>query len=103
MGKGLNGGYAPLSALLVKDVIVETIAKGSGGFLHAQNIFRTIPLHVLPALAVQEYIEKHDLVRTRSINGRGFEFPSLRVFRQNLGESGACIGDVLRKSGCYGQ
>jgi adenosylmethionine-8-amino-7-oxononanoate aminotransferase len=61
MGKGLNGGYAPLSALIVKRSILETIAGGSGGFMHAQTYSHN-PLAASAGLAVQRYIEERGLV-----------------------------------------
>ncbi len=61
LGKGLNGGYAPISALLVKRTIVETIAAGSGGFQHAQTYSHN-PLAAAAALAVARYVRKHNLI-----------------------------------------
>jgi adenosylmethionine-8-amino-7-oxononanoate aminotransferase len=61
MGKGLNGGYAPLSAMIAKRSIVETIAAGSGGFMHAQTYSHN-PLAAAAGLAVQHYIERHRLI-----------------------------------------
>ncbi len=37
LGKGLNAGAVPLSALIARRPIVETIAAGSGAFNHAQT------------------------------------------------------------------
>ncbi|HKW44235.1 MAG TPA: aspartate aminotransferase family protein, partial [Candidatus Eremiobacteraceae bacterium] len=61
MGKSLNGGYAPLSALLVKTNIVETIARGSGGFVHAQTYSHN-PLAAAAAFATMRYVREHKLV-----------------------------------------
>jgi adenosylmethionine-8-amino-7-oxononanoate aminotransferase len=61
MGKGLNGGYAPLSALLVKTSIVETIARGSGNFVHAQTYSHN-PLAAAAALATTQYVRSHRLI-----------------------------------------
>jgi adenosylmethionine-8-amino-7-oxononanoate aminotransferase len=61
MGKGLNGGYAPLSAFITKAAIVEAVTGGSGSFMHAQTYSHN-PLAAAAALAVQRYIEKHGLV-----------------------------------------
>ncbi len=61
MGKGLNGGYAPLSAAIAKRSIVEVIAAGSGAFMHAQTYSHN-PLAAAAGLAVQRYIDRHRLV-----------------------------------------
>jgi adenosylmethionine-8-amino-7-oxononanoate aminotransferase len=61
MGKGLNAGYAPLSAFIAKASIVEAITDGSGNFMHAQTYSHN-PLAAAAALAVQRHIEKHALV-----------------------------------------
>src|SRR4029079_12580488 len=37
LGKGIAGGYAPVSAVLTRDTVVEPIARGSGALLHAQT------------------------------------------------------------------
>jgi adenosylmethionine-8-amino-7-oxononanoate aminotransferase len=77
MGKGLNGGYAPLSAMIARRSIVETIASGSGGFMHAQTYSHN-PLAAAAALAVQRYIEHHDLV-------------------ERAARTGAMLGDALKR------
>src|SRR5947199_9415207 len=35
--KGISGGYAALSAVAAPERIIDVIANGSGGFLHAQT------------------------------------------------------------------
>jgi len=37
LGKGISGGYAPLSAVAAPERILDAIAGGSGDFLHAQT------------------------------------------------------------------
>jgi adenosylmethionine-8-amino-7-oxononanoate aminotransferase len=68
MGKGLNGGYAPISALITSQRVVDTIASGSGGFLHAQT-YSHHPLSAAAALAVQRYIDERDLVQRAATAG----------------------------------
>ena len=41
LGKGLNGGAVPLSAVVTSREIVETLARGSGAFNHAQTYSHT--------------------------------------------------------------
>ncbi len=68
MGKGLNGGYAPLSALITSRRIVDTFAS-SGAFMHAQT-YSHHPVSAAAALAVQRYIDERDLVRRAETVGR---------------------------------
>ncbi len=63
MGKGLNSGYAPLSAVLVRDAHVREMQAGSGGFMHAQTYMQA-PCMTAVGLAVYEYIEKNHLVES---------------------------------------
>src|SRR5437899_8861522 len=37
LGKGISGGYAALSSVAAPERIIDVIANGSGGFLHAQT------------------------------------------------------------------
>src|SRR5262249_16278515 len=41
LGKGINGGVVPLSAVIASTKIVDAIAKGSGYFNHAQTYSHT--------------------------------------------------------------
>jgi adenosylmethionine-8-amino-7-oxononanoate aminotransferase len=91
LGKGLNGGYAPLSALLVQSSIVETIGSGSGNFQHAQTYSHN-PLACAAALATMRYLDEHRLVERAATFG-----PILHgKLREALagGEAGAIVGDV---------
>jgi adenosylmethionine-8-amino-7-oxononanoate aminotransferase len=54
MGKGLNSGLMPVSALLVKTADVETMKLTSGAFMHAQTYMQT-PSMAATALAVLDY------------------------------------------------
>jgi adenosylmethionine-8-amino-7-oxononanoate aminotransferase len=91
MGKGLNGGYAPISALLVKRTIFDTIKNGSGGFQHAQTYSHN-PLAAAGALAVAKHVRKHDLVaRAASLE------PELQRRLRTLltfGDGAHIVGDV---------
>ena len=61
MGKGITGGYAPLSAFVAPRRIVDVLAKGSGALLHAQT-FSHHPVSCAAGLATLEYISAHDLI-----------------------------------------
>jgi adenosylmethionine-8-amino-7-oxononanoate aminotransferase len=61
MGKGLSGGYAPLSAIIAPRRIVDVLAAGSGALLHAQT-FSHHPVTCAAGLATLEYLAAHDLI-----------------------------------------
>ncbi|MCY1079109.1 aminotransferase family protein [Archangium lansingense] len=61
LGKGLSGGYAPLSAVLVRQEHLEEMRQGSGGFMHAQTYLQA-PCMTAAGVAVLDYYEKHGLV-----------------------------------------
>jgi adenosylmethionine-8-amino-7-oxononanoate aminotransferase len=60
LGKGLNGGYAPLSAVVATREIVETLER-SGGFNHAQTYSHS-PLICSAGAANLRYLKRHRLV-----------------------------------------
>ena len=61
LGKGIGGGYAPVSAVLVRDDIVDVIARGSGALMHAQT-FSHHAVTCAAAVATLDYMAAHDLV-----------------------------------------
>lgn len=61
LGKGLSGGFAPLSAIVVKEDIVRTIASGTGAFVHGLTYSHT-PMICVAGLATIRYIKQHRLV-----------------------------------------
>lgn len=61
LGKGLTGGYFPLSALAVRKSIVDSIFKKGKSFLHAQT-YTHHPVGCAASLAILDYIKKHNLV-----------------------------------------
>ena len=61
LGKGLSGGYVPLSAVIATEKVIEPIAKGSGALKHAQT-FSHSPVICAAGLAAVRHIKKHGLV-----------------------------------------
>jgi adenosylmethionine-8-amino-7-oxononanoate aminotransferase len=61
LGKGINGGYAPLSAMVAKGEWVETLAQAGQNFLHAGTYSHT-PVICAAGLATVRYLETHQLV-----------------------------------------
>jgi adenosylmethionine-8-amino-7-oxononanoate aminotransferase len=62
LGKGLSGGYVPLSAVVAAKKIIDPIAKGSGSLKHAQT-FSHSPAICAAGLAAVRHIKKHGLVQ----------------------------------------
>ena len=61
IGKGLGGGYVPVSGMLLSRKIVETLKKGSGLVNHGQT-FQAHPVACAAALAVQGILKREGLV-----------------------------------------
>ena len=61
IGKGLGGGYAPVSGVLINDSIVQTLDKGTGAFRHGQT-YQGHPISCAAALAVQTTIQEESLL-----------------------------------------
>jgi hypothetical protein len=61
LGKGLGGGYAPISALVAPDRLVDRLARGSGGLLHAQT-YSHHPVLTAGALAAIHHLKSHRLI-----------------------------------------
>jgi len=87
LGKGLSGGYAPLSAVVARSHIVERLARSRGYFNHAQTFSHT-PVICAAGLAVIRYLKKHRLVeRCRDMEERFFKELS-RLMRYDV------VGDI---------
>ncbi|QDZ00331.1 aspartate aminotransferase family protein [Nitratireductor mangrovi] len=61
IAKGLGGGYQPIGAVLLSRQIFDTFANGSGMFQHGHTYIGH-PMACAAALAVQEVIERDDLL-----------------------------------------
>lgn len=87
LGKGLASGYAPLGAVLVSQNMAETIARGSGIFLHGFT-YNAHPVATAAGLAVLRYAQSHRLVEGVSEVGAQLlaALEPLRGF--------ACVGDI---------
>lgn len=88
LGKGMGAGYAPVSAVLVSEHFIDTIAAGTAsvtnGHTHGGN-----PLGSAVALAVLEAIESRDLVANASARGK-----QLRAGLEELAGRHEVIGEV---------
>ena len=90
LGKGLSGGYAPLSALVATSEIVGQVASGSGYFNHAQTYSHT-PVICAAGRATLRYLKEHRLVeQCRAMEGLLFsELSRLMRFE--------AVGDIRGK------
>ncbi len=68
LGKGINGGYLPVSAVLVRQSDVDLIKKGTGYFLHAQTYLQA-PCMAAAGLAVLDFMDKNALVQNAQTTG----------------------------------
>jgi len=92
MGKGLNGGYVALSALLVSSKIFATLAGGKyGGLMHAQT-YSHHPVACAAGLATLSFLDKHDLVRRAATNGKVLQERLQSLLHEGAGAH--LVGDV---------
>jgi adenosylmethionine-8-amino-7-oxononanoate aminotransferase len=88
LGKGVTGGYFPLSVIAVRGADVETIRQAHGDFVHG-GTFSHHAVGAAVALATLRYIEEHDLVTVAAARGA---YLGQRL-SETLGEI-PCVGDV---------
>jgi hypothetical protein len=69
LGKGLAGGYVPLSAVVTTRAIVEPLARGSGALAHAQT-FSHHPVLCAAGVATLRYLREHRLIERCAEMGR---------------------------------
>jgi hypothetical protein len=87
LGKGLAGGYAPLSAVVAPRRLVDVLASGSGTFLHAQTFSHHATL-CAAGVATIKYLRRHRLIERCGAMGT--------VLQQRLQQLRplSCVGDV---------
>jgi adenosylmethionine-8-amino-7-oxononanoate aminotransferase len=88
VAKGLGAGYAPIGAVLANGAIVERLRSGSGTFLHGHTYIGH-PVAAAAALAVQEVIERDDLLL--QVQKRG---ATLRRMLGDVFASHPHVGDI---------
>jgi adenosylmethionine-8-amino-7-oxononanoate aminotransferase len=86
-GKGLSGGYAPLSAVVTSRRILDVLAAGSGAPLHNQT-FSQLPVSCAAGLATLRVLKAEGLIERCARLGE--------VLRRRLGElrEHPLVGDV---------
>lgn len=90
LGKGINGGVLPLSAVVATKEVVDVLAAGSGYFNHAQTYSHT-PVICAAGVATVRYLKKKRLVE-RCAEISNYMFDKLNQLREL-----PCVGDVRGK------
>jgi adenosylmethionine-8-amino-7-oxononanoate aminotransferase len=90
LGKGMSGGYFPLSAMIAKDEIVERIKEKHGGFVHGHT-FSHHAVACSVGLAVLRFLQRKNLVQRSQERGLYLlqKMEELKVF--------SFVGDVRGK------
>lgn len=96
IGKGLGGGYAPVSGVLIGDHIVQTMDKGTGAFRHGQT-YQGHPIACAAALAVQRVIQEENLLENVRVMGEYLE----KKLRDRMGGH-MHVGDIRGKGLFWG-
>jgi adenosylmethionine-8-amino-7-oxononanoate aminotransferase len=69
LGKGIAGGYVPLSAVVAPRRLAEVLAAGTGGLQHAQT-FSHHPVLCAAGVATIRYLREHHLIQRCAEMGR---------------------------------
>ncbi len=93
LGKGLGAGYTPMAATVVSDRVMEPILRGSRSVMSGHTLSAN-PLSAATALAVIEYMEKHNLPEKTAEKGE-----YLIKGLQKVQQQSTIIADV-RGKGC---
>lgn len=90
--KGLSSGYAPLGALIISKKVVDTIATGSGSFIHGFT-YSSHPISLAAGRAVLNYVKTMNLVEAADSDRAG---SIATVLKENLDRltSLDSVGDV---------
>jgi adenosylmethionine-8-amino-7-oxononanoate aminotransferase len=96
IGKGLGGGYAPVSGILINDSIVQTMDKGTGQFRHGQT-YQGHPISCAAALAVQRTIKEQCLLENVRTMGAYLEERLRQQFQDH-----PHVGDIRGKGLFWG-
>ncbi|MHB1134490.1 MAG: aminotransferase family protein [Chloroflexota bacterium] len=90
--KGLASGYSPIGAVLLQEKIYDAFAQGPRGGFFLGYTYAGNPVSCATALAVQQYLARHNLVAQSATRG---EYLRRRLL--DLQERSAVIGDVRGK------
>jgi adenosylmethionine-8-amino-7-oxononanoate aminotransferase len=90
--KGLSSGYAPLGAVFVSKRVADTIAHGSGAFLHGFT-YNSHPISLAAGRAVLRWVQERKLVAAADPARPGSTATTLRSALEGLRDVQA-VGDV---------
>ena len=90
--KALSSGYAPIGAVIVREQLHDTFVNGKRQGIPTFVTYSGHPVSCAAAIAVQEYIAKHDLIKRCAVMG-----DYLKKELQKLAEREPLIGDVRGK------
>lgn len=90
-GKGMGAGYTPIAATVVSEKVMEPILNGSKSIMSGHT-FSANPQSAATALAVLQYIEKHNVVQNSARVGA-----YLKERMKELAQKSEIIGDVRGK------
>jgi adenosylmethionine-8-amino-7-oxononanoate aminotransferase len=87
LGKGIAGGYVPLSAVVTRRALAEVLARGSGALAHAQT-FSHHPVLCAAGVATLRYLRERRLIERAAEMGR--------LLHRRLGDLGQLplVGDI---------
>jgi adenosylmethionine-8-amino-7-oxononanoate aminotransferase len=68
LGKGMSGGYFPLSAMITRSEFVDRLKEKTGGFVHGHT-FSHHPVACAVGFEVLQYIKEHQLIERSSRRG----------------------------------
>jgi hypothetical protein len=90
LGKGMSGGYFPLSAMITKTEVVDLLKERSGGFVHGHS-FSHHPVACAVGLATLQFMKERNLVEKCARRGEYLlkKLEELRAF--------PFVGDVRGK------
>jgi adenosylmethionine-8-amino-7-oxononanoate aminotransferase len=88
IGKGLGGGYAPIAGMLINSKVVDVLKAGSSAFNHGQT-YQAHPTSCATALAVQDIVQREQLVNRCAKQGRKLE----ELLRDTF-EGSKYVGDI---------
>jgi adenosylmethionine-8-amino-7-oxononanoate aminotransferase len=96
IGKGLGGGYAPVSGMLVNHRVIDVLNSGTGAFSHGQT-YQGHPVACAAALAVNKIIREPGMMERVRESGRRLE----RLLKHRLDEH-KHVGDIRGKGLFWG-
>lgn len=90
--KALSSGFAPIASIVVSDHVADTLINGKRKGIPTFVTYSGHPISCAAALAVQKYMQRHNLIERAASRGE-----YLKAALQRLAEQSELIGDVRGK------